>query len=63
MSSLINDFLSALHVKHTEAYSTRRLKEMPFQSMFGISELLKEYGVGTVGVQVEGASMPQALAG
>lgn len=61
MATLMNDFLAALGVKHTAAYSARRYGEMPFQSMFGISELLKEYGVATVGVQVDRGVMPAVL--
>lgn len=41
-----------LSVRHTEAYSDRRFAQMPFQSMFGLANLLKEYGVGTAGVKV-----------
>lgn len=50
MASLFSDFLTALGVKHTEEYSDRRFREMPFQSMFGLANLLNEYGVGTAGV-------------
>lgn len=55
MASLFTDFLSALGVKHTEEYSDRRFAEMPFQSMFGLSALLKEYGIENVGIEVDEA--------
>lgn len=34
---------------------------MPFKSMFGLYNLLKEYGVGSIGVQVDGNSKAEAL--
>lgn len=61
MASLFSDFLGALGVRHTEGYSDRRFEQMPFQSMFGIAELLKEYGVGATGVMVDEAARKDAL--
>ncbi|MDO5395083.1 MAG: vitamin K epoxide reductase family protein [Bacteroidales bacterium] len=43
-----NDFLTALHVPHTQAYSDNRFATMPFMSMFGMSRLLDEYGVDSM---------------
>lgn len=61
MASLFTDFLSALGVKHTEKYSDRRFAQMPFQSMFGLSSLLNEYGVATAGVRVDKDRLGKAL--
>lgn len=44
-TSIFSDFLTALGVKHTGAYSDDRFHEMPFRSLFGFSRLLTEYGV------------------
>lgn len=62
MSSLFSDFLTALGVRHTEDYSDRRFEEMPFQTMFGLANLLKDYGVGNSGVSVEAPARKDALA-
>lgn len=43
--SLINDYLDALGVPHTSGYSEKRVKGMPFKTLFGLSKLLEEYGV------------------
>lgn len=61
MASLFSDFLTALKVRHTEDYSDSRFKQMPFQSMFGLSNLLKEYGVGSVGIKVSPEAKAEAL--
>ncbi len=44
-NNLLNDFLDSLGVPHTEKYSAERYAAMPFQSLFGLTRLLKEYGV------------------
>ena len=61
MASLFSDFLEELHVKHTVKYSDKRFKEMPFQSMFGMAHLLREYGIDSVGVKVNSENLAQAL--
>lgn len=61
MSSLFTDFLSALKVKHTVDYSDSRFEDMPFQSMFGLANLLKEYNVTATGVSVDAASKADAI--
>lgn len=61
MATLFSDFLTALRVKHTEDYSDKRFSEMPFQTMFGLSTLLKEYGVASVGVTVPANAKARAL--
>lgn len=47
--SLLTDYLDLLGVPHTDSYSIRRLESMPFQTLFGISKLLEEYGVKSEG--------------
>lgn len=49
MTCVMCDFLSALGVRHTDAYTTRRFLSMPFMSMFGMVNLLREYGVTASG--------------
>lgn len=44
-SCLLCDFLEDLGVPHTDAYTRRRFEGMTFQSLFGLSKLLEEYGV------------------
>lgn len=60
-SSLCSDFLGALGVSHTAAYTDERYKDMPFQTLFGLSELLKEYRVTTDGISVEDKSTISTL--
>lgn len=43
-------FLEALGVPSTAPYNDRRFRTMPFQSLFGFSRLLKEYGVDSQGL-------------
>ena len=43
--SLLNDWLSLLGVDHTSAYTHKREKEIPFKTWFGLSRVLKDYGV------------------
>lgn len=61
MGSLFTDFLRELGVRHTQAYSDRRFSEMPFQSMFGLANLLGEYGVKCAGVRVLPGNRAQVL--
>ncbi|MCM1076667.1 MAG: cysteine peptidase family C39 domain-containing protein [Bacteroides sp.] len=44
-SNIFNDFLQVLGVKHTVGYSDSRFAIMPFNSLFGLSKLLEEYGI------------------
>lgn len=62
MASLFTDFLAELGVCHTEQYSDSRFAQMPFQSMFGLSKLLGEYGVPTAGITVDEASRTDVFA-
>ncbi len=61
MASLFSDFLSAMHVKHTEGYSDSRFRQMPFQSLFGLVSLLREYNIGASGVHVSDDTREDAL--
>lgn len=61
MASLFTDLLTAMGVKHTEEYSDRRFAAMPFQSLFGLSNLLKEYGIGNIGIKVADNAKEEVL--
>lgn len=61
MATLFTDFLTALGVRHTEAWSDRQFWNMPFQSLFGLAKLLQSYGIETAGVEC--ADKAAALAG
>lgn len=52
-STLFNSFLTGLGVPHTPTYSARRVTTMPFATLFGLSELLKEYGIANQSVRLE----------
>ena len=47
--TLVSDFLTLLKVPHTKAYTKQRFDGMAFKTLFGVSNLLKEYGVETSG--------------
>ncbi len=53
---LINDYLSALGVPHTESYTSQRLNEMPFHTLYGFTKLLEEYGVKSEGYRLSDKS-------
>lgn len=46
---LLNDYLEALGVPHTEEYTEQRVNKMPFQTLFGMTKLMEEYGVKSEG--------------
>lgn len=50
--TLITDYLTALGVPHTEGYTLKRYKSMPFRTMFGMVKLLQEYGVESEGYKI-----------
>lgn len=54
--TLIADLLSALKVPHTQDYTRRRYDTMPFKTLFGVTALLKEYGVETEGYRLSDKS-------
>ena len=47
--NLVSDFLAVLKVPHTKYYTKERFDTMSFKTLFGVSNLLKEYGVVTTG--------------
>lgn len=47
--TLISDFLKSLKVPFTRQYTKQRFESMSFKTLFGVSNLLKEYGVETTG--------------
>ncbi len=61
MATLFSDFLTAAGVRHTEAYSDKQFREMPFQTMYGLSNLMKQYGICNCGIRVEDSAKLQAL--
>ena len=58
--TLFTDFLAELGVPHTAWYSDRQFNTMTFKSLFGLSKLLENYGIGTEAYMV--ADKAQALA-
>lgn len=52
-NTIFTCLLDVLCVPHTAAYSDGRFRAMPFQSLFGLSKLLQEYGVATAGVSLD----------
>lgn len=51
--TLVADLLTALHVPHTAEYTRQRFESMPFKTLFGVTQLLKDYGVGSVGYKIQ----------
>lgn len=47
--TLVSDFLKVLKVPFTKQYTKQRFDSMAFKTLFGVSNLLKEYGVATTG--------------
>lgn len=52
MANIFCDLLDALHVPHTDSYSTHRFETMPFHTLFGMVHLLKDYGVAAMGLDM-----------
>lgn len=50
--TIVADFLTALKVPFTQDYTRQRFEAMPFKSLFGVTQLLKEYGVETNGYEI-----------
>ena len=50
--TLVADFLTALKVPFTKEYTEQRFETMPFKTLFGVTQLLKEYSVDTVGYEI-----------
>lgn len=51
-ATLFTAFLAALDVPHTQFYSDRRFATMPFNSLFGLTRLLREYGIDSRGLEL-----------
>ncbi len=51
--SILSDWLELLGVSHTPEYSDMRFEGMPFKSLFGLQQLLKEYGVESEGFRLK----------
>ncbi len=47
--TLINDYLTAFGVPHTDEYGATNYEAMPFKTLFGLSKLLEKYGVTSEG--------------
>lgn len=50
--TIVSDFLTALKVPFTKDYTRQRFDTMPFKTLFGVSQLLKEYGVDSQGYDI-----------
>lgn len=60
-ATLLSDFLTALGVPHTQRYADQRFNAMTFQSLFGLSEELKNFGIASEGYQIvdKAADLPK----
>ena len=54
--TLVTDILSELKVPFTRDYTKQRFESMPFKTLFGVSQLLKEYGVESRGCKIDDKS-------
>lgn len=50
--TIVSDFLTSLKVPFTQAYTKQRFEAMPFKTLFGVTNLLKDYGVETAGYSI-----------
>ena len=50
--TLIADLLTVLKVPFTQDYTRQRFDAMPFQTLCGVTQLLKEYGVESAGLRL-----------
>lgn len=51
-NTLFTRFLAALEVPHTSDFSDNQFKSMTFHSLFGLSHLLKDYGVENTALRI-----------
>lgn len=54
--TIVTDLLTVLKVPFTKEYTRQRFETMPFKTLFGVSQLLKEYGVDNRGYRIEDKS-------
>ena len=47
--TLVSDYLATLKVPHSKEYTKQRFDSMAFKTLFGVCNLLKEYGVEATG--------------
>lgn len=59
--TLVSDFLTALKVPHTNDYTEQRFEAMPFKTLFGVTQLLKEYGVEAKGYRYSDRSAFESI--
>ena len=59
--TLVTDLLSVLKVPYTVGYTRQRFEGMPFKTLFGVAQLLKEYGVEAKGYRIADKSQLPAL--
>ena len=50
--TIVSDFLTALKVPFTKDYTEQRFETLPFKTLFGVTQLLKEYGVESSGYRI-----------
>lgn len=54
--TLVSDLLTELKVPFTKDYTKQRFETMPFKTLFGVAQLLKEYGVESEGYRLQDKS-------
>ena len=54
--TLVSDLLTVLKVPFTKGYTSQRFETMPFKTLFGVTQLLKEYGVESKGYRIQDKS-------
>lgn len=52
-NTIVSRWLTLLGVKHTASYTDKRFKSMPFPTLFGLSNLLKEYNIQSNGYEID----------
>lgn len=50
--NILSDLLAQLQVRHTCSYCADRLESMPFKSLFGLTKVLQDYGIDSLGVKL-----------
>lgn len=51
--TIVSDFLTALKVPHTKEYTKQRFESMAFKTLFGVCNLLNDYGVEATGYRFQ----------